>query len=593
MIGSRKMILAVVVGLLPVTLFLVSSLAGAPVLATVRTPAAITHSAYPDDYILIQETMVDFSDQSSAISDPERNLIYINDKSKIIVINARTGATVAIISDVILPDKMAINPEQMRLYVSSEVGYEQDGRITVIDTTSHTVINVFAYPFVSGYSYSQNLQAIAVDSTGKLYLAPHILGGNPYGIDVMDGHTGEMLPPIPLGQASINYRLAVSGSKLYVSRGGFSTIAPWLFKYDVAGEQPVLEIDSSLAFTPQNLVPTSDDSFLLIRSYGSTLLQYDSETLAESYNYSTNNNAYYHNVAISADNQHIHGHYSGMNIAVHTFDPVSHDLVRVLKRKINEESGYLLLPLEGANFAVIYSDSIRAFTPVLHALSMPLVLMNYCASPFLDSFDDPASGWPIADTGAVLYRYIDGEYNIHHRHNNSWTAVTRGDRIESYEWGKSSQARISGRVAEMDGVWGLLFGLNDEWTSFYTFEILPYDRVWVILKFTSGSGWSLIHHGTSEKIHWGTAVNTLSFTTGWDQMTFYINGASILSTGPRSGRIGLTGGSFDSYTDIRYDDYGFSANECPPLNQAMTHRSLDTFTTIERPSPATFFIDEE
>jgi hypothetical protein len=234
-----------------------------------------------------------------------------------------------------------------------------------------------------------------------------------------------------------------------------------------------------------------------------------------------------------------------------------------------------------SSFQELKDEASSGATLGTHGIALPVIMSNYCTGPFVDSFDNPVSGWPVADTGAAVYRYVDGEYNIHQRLANRWTGVTRGD-----VWDESVEVRVSGRVSEQDGVWGLVFGLNDDWTDFYTFEILPFDQIWVVLHFNSSSGWSLVQHGTSGTIQPGHAFNTLSIRRGL-QMDLLINSIPHLTIGERNGRVGLSAGSFDTYADFRYDHYVFAAKECPTLTAAARESLPELPVTLERPSPAT------
>jgi hypothetical protein len=143
-------------------------------------------------------------------------------------------------------------------------------------------------------------------------------------------------------------------------------------------------------------------------------------------------------------------------------------------------------------------------TTTANALFLPVIYDRYCPSPVVDNFTDPNSGWPIVDTGSIIYRYLHGEYNMYHRDANMWGAATRGD-----VWNQSKRLEVRGRIVQNQGVWGLLFALNDDWTDFYTFEISPNDQRWFVFHYTSSGGWQLISQGTSSAIQPGTAYNTI------------------------------------------------------------------------------------
>jgi hypothetical protein len=564
-------------------LFLALSLIVLQLLAD--TPAAESPSSissFMPTYILRQQTDKNYNVEVDGISGPAQNRVYLKEGGEITVINARTGITLATISSVSMPDKMVLSHDGSRLFVSSIVPFGEDGQITVFDTATFEVVAVHAYPFIPTVSYKQDVRAMAVDSNNILYLIPARLGGNPYTVDLMDGNTGQMLTSVTVGTASINHRIAATDARLYVSRGAYSQHSHHLWQYDLYGGQPKLMADIPLTMTPENLLATPNDAFLLIRyQQNGDIVQLDAQTLEEIRTY-VSPSGRYHSMALSADGQHLHAHYqpSGhqSRAAVHTFDLSSGELVRSATERIfGGFYSHLVLPLDQADIALIYSDRIRSLTPADHAIGLPLIVSDFCMSPFFDSFDDPASGWPIADTGNVLYRYIDGEYNIHLRQGNTWAAAIRGD-----WWEEETEMRISGRVAESEGMWGIIYGLKQDWSEFYAFEIWPYDQIWTLTRYNNKTGWSLLGWGISSVIQPNNQVNTLSIRGSWD-MRLQINGITFHYLNHVPGYIGLTGGSFDTLADIRYDDYLFVPEGCPTIPAAGFHQQWDSFIEIERP----------
>lgn len=213
---------------------------------------------------------------------------------------------------------------------------------------------------------------------------------------------------------------------------------------------------------------------------------------------------------------------------------------------------------------------------------MPLIMVNYCAAPFVDDFSNPNSGWPVLDNGSTIYRYLAGEYNIFHRDANRWTAVTRGD-----YWLNATGASVSGRIAENTGVWGMIFGLNDDWTDFYTFELTPHNQTWYLFHYTSTGGWYLIGSGTGSVIHSGQAINKIELKANGNNINFRVNDNFITTLylyWPFSGRIGLTGGSFAGNTSIYYDNYLFAGENCPLTTNSFSIGNDIQSITLERPN---------
>jgi len=104
-----------------------------------------------------------------------------------------------------------------------------------------------------------------------------------------------------------------------------------------------------------------------------------------------------------------------------------------------------------------------------------------------------------------------------------------------------------------------MFGLSDDWTQFYTFEIDP-DRDYVIWRYTSGLGWTPIAYGSSAFIYPGTATNRLKIERDGALIKAYANGQLLTSisdssyTGLR--HVGLIVSAYDHpNVDIRFDNF--------------------------------------
>ncbi len=177
-------------------------------------------------------------------------------------------------------------------------------------------------------------------------------------------------------------------------------------------------------------------------------------------------------------------------------------------------------------------------------------MANYCGGPFIDTFDDPATGWPQADLGPVAYRYDNGNYSILQRESDRWSAVSRGD-----VWNNWERAGVRTWVPAGDGMSGLVFGLNADWSEFYTLEIIPSDRRWVVLAYHTATGWELkaTGHGAGGP---NESTSLLLIQPEDGSLAILVNDRLVfgLPTAP-IGRIGLSGGSFDDPVDLRFDDY--------------------------------------
>mgnify|MGYP002624241665 CR=1 FL=1 len=195
--------------------------------------------------------------------------------------------------------------------------------------------------------------------------------------------------------------------------------------------------------------------------------------------------------------------------------------------------------------------------------SLPIVFNNYCPPAFVDDFSNPGSGWPIADNG-VLYEYLNGEYRILVKSPGTFAGAAPG--VKATDFTVSVDVR-SGPNHILPGPYGLLFGLSDDWTQFYTFEILTEAERYWLWKYESDA-WTLLTEGFYEQ----EVSNQLKIVRAGIQIDAYINDQWMATisdgsfTGPR--RLGLmattnpfeggTEGFFDNFTICGASD--FTAN---------------------------------
>ena len=184
---------------------------------------------------------------------------------------------------------------------------------------------------------------------------------------------------------------------------------------------------------------------------------------------------------------------------------------------------------------------------------VPCVFNNYCPPLYRDDFNDPASGWPIGDFTGYQLEYLEGEYRI--LINTTWNLV-----------GASSGFKASGFVLDVDvrnqtgvfGSYGLLFGLSDDWSQFYSFEIFP-DGYFSIFKYDNNT-WTELALDHSTAINTGTASNRLRIVRDGSSIMAYANGALLasLSDGALTGsrRLGLITTAYDwSSVDARFENF--------------------------------------
>jgi hypothetical protein len=196
------------------------------------------------------------------------------------------------------------------------------------------------------------------------------------------------------------------------------------------------------------------------------------------------------------------------------------------------------------------------------------VVRNRCAPRLYgDDFADPASGWHVGDSGSVLYQYLDGEYRMLLRKTYIWAGARPGFKAADYA------VAVDVRHAPGAGLgsYGLIFGLSDDWSQFYSFEILPHGISvnYGLYRYSSGS-WVPLAVGFSGSIHPGGATNRIKIVRDGTLIQAYANGQLLESledstyTGSR--HVGLIASSYEqANVDARFDSFVVYPAPCGPF----------------------------
>ena len=226
----------------------------------------------------------------------------------------------------------------------------------------------------------------------------------------------------------------------------------------------------------------------------------------------------------------------------------------------------------------IYGSS-SARTDIEPALCyLPTVLSKYCTGPIVDNFGNPASGWPIAETSYWSYGYSNSEYRMYAK-QAAFGGVTRGERPTT-----PFIIEIDARQASTtNGSLGLIIGLNDNWSEFYTVEIYPATQEFAM--FWYHGTWTLSRYDQSGAIRAGQNSNRLRIVTtsqyGSDYATIYANGTELFNTSvnPLSNqRVGLTATGDAPGFEVLFDNYKLVTDGCPENPQ--TAAQPDSLTVV-------------
>jgi hypothetical protein len=226
----------------------------------------------------------------------------------------------------------------------------------------------------------------------------------------------------------------------------------------------------------------------------------------------------------------------------------------------HDGSGYTI----GYATADLCSESGAVQPP--YAVYLPIVLRSWdegspCRAYYGDSFGDPSSGWPVGEDNDHKLAYTGGQYQIWLKKPSKSWMVTPGAKATDFAVAVSAR-----RVSGSGGAYGIIFGINDDWSELY--EVILESNSYSIWKYDHG--WSSLRGWTSSGyINGGTGWNRLKVIREGDDIAIYVNNHHLTTitddsfTGFR--RIGLVAYAFSSGPiDARFDDFALYPASCGP-----------------------------
>ena len=496
--------------------------------------------------------------------------------------NPPFGTDYAIKMEIPLPTNHSISYSAYDAQHNYIYAYNQDSDLLRINLNNGTVMVLFQLPAIANLHMSQDGQYLlisvhpnqirlmntttnqitssyAIPSTNdeQLVVGNHIFIRTPNTIERRHALTGSLITSVG-STGTLTMAASADQTTLYVATGWFE-----LRKYDISGGGITLVQTATINTSLQRLAVTGDGTMLIGFTYGLSYLHryhtadltHIDSTLINGLGEIGTDADYFYTLRNASGSPQFKAHEITSGDVAHVHSPDNGSGASIT-RSFNILGDRQIGLFVGTNGTLKF----RWLTPTYYGIAMPTMLKDYCFRAYTDSFDDSNSGWPIATSGSILYRYLNGEYSIYHQNADTWGAATRGD-----IWlPGTGLVAIKGRLVSGEGLWGMVFGLNADWSEFYTFEILPQDQIWALFHFTATSGWQLLAADQSPHIH-PTNMNELAIrneNTSYAQ--FEINDSMVYAMNAIPlGRLGLSAGSFTAHTDARYDDYVFAGKNCP------------------------------
>jgi hypothetical protein len=215
--------------------------------------------------------------------------------------------------------------------------------------------------------------------------------------------------------------------------------------------------------------------------------------------------------------------------------------------------GLMISQAEASSNTPISQKGIQA-----NNIYLPCIL--YCVPLYFDNFSNPSSGWLIYDDSDALFGYNNGEYQILVK-SPAWATGTHPD-FKASNYSVYADVRNPNSVF---GSYGIGFGIAQDWSTLYTFEIYP--DGWFGLYRVDSSGFVKLIEAYSPLINQGSASNQIKLERNNASISAYSNGMLLANvtdnTYTGSLYIGLIASSYgDANLDIRYDNFRVDPITC-------------------------------
>ena len=217
------------------------------------------------------------------------------------------------------------------------------------------------------------------------------------------------------------------------------------------------------------------------------------------------------------------------------------------------------------------------FVQVMPSVYLPIVTRKACQSYF-DDFSDPNSGWPNFENENKRYDYIDGEYEILVKNADSWAGASPDFLAAEYQVGVEVHS-TSGVI----GSHGIIFGLTEDWSGFYTFEIDP-EGYYTIWKYSENGGWKNLFVKYSPVINKSTELNRIMVRRVGTLIEVYANENLLTSITDKTytdlGYFGLIVSSFDEINvKARFDNFYVNPITCGTSSQISAVQTFASLST--------------
>lgn len=509
-----------------------------PAAPTALTPApfAIRWTAY---------NSLAFAPGSFRFTDPVNGHLFFQEMETMIVKDSVSGAIVKRFDFYVL--ERAFSADYSRLYLTT---YLAADAVTIHSYDAATLAPIRSIPYTCDPGYqSCYIQGIAEGPDDRLYISR----SDAAAFDVVDATSGAVLHQIVINDRPFAgpLYLAAAGQTLFVGQSEADGGQAGLARYDISQPLPVaIDFFPMTSYAVLTLSPGGD--YLAVQSY---------ETLTI---FGVAPFELLRRIPTSATE--FIGLYPDGGILLYERVAPYHRLLAVIDPHTGQttrsgrvgDAGTLRL-LSGGGVAHDYNDQVTLYRPTDYAAVIPTTWRNACpGGPIADFFDNPSSGWPIFDNDFAAVGYVNRGYQIEARQPQTTLGVSRGD-----VWNNSLTFEVLGiQPVNQVGTYGILFGLNNDWTEFYTVEVFPALGQWLVLRYAGGQ-WSVLERGLYYPSP-GTGTHfKLERNLENDWTIIHLGDYRIYDVPPGlTGRIGLVASAVRAPLHALFDNYIFTDTYC-------------------------------
>ena len=168
------------------------------------------------------------------------------------------------------------------------------------------------------------------------------------------------------------------------------------------------------------------------------------------------------------------------------------------------------------------NHNIAADEPTSFQGQIPFIASGFCGT-YIDTFDDPQSGWFTGQAAGLNAEIIDGEYRLTFSGNGEVWLIS-GPMCKRSSYTATVDVRWLGATGNFIG---LLFEIDDVKKQAYLFAVNTDDRVWLVFN-VENNGLSVLIPATGHNaVLPGTAYNRLTAVRGNETIHLIINGTPV------------------------------------------------------------------